>query len=82
MQHHEQGVRGLALRHQQLPAHQILADHGANAFRRCSELSVLNSAKSSDTFPHANVELGPSIGHTRFCLADQCTAGPASGRAI
>ena len=28
MQHHEQGVRRLALRHQHLPAHEILADHG------------------------------------------------------
>jgi nucleotide-binding universal stress UspA family protein len=36
------------------------------AFCRCSELSVLNSAKSSDTFSHPSVELGPLIGDTRF----------------
>src|SRR5712671_4858333 len=29
MQHHEQRVRGIALRDQHLPAHQILTDHGA-----------------------------------------------------
>src|SRR5712672_3054242 len=29
MQHHEQRVRGIALRDQNLPAHQILTDHGA-----------------------------------------------------
>jgi hypothetical protein len=40
------------------------------AFSRCSELSVLNSAKSSSTFPHANVALASFIGETQF----DCTA--------
>ena len=35
-------------------------------FSRCSELSVRNSAKSSSTFPHPSVALGPLIGGTRF----------------
>src|SRR5882672_3298963 len=35
-------------------------------FSRCSELSVRNSAKSSNMFPHPGVALGPLIGGTRF----------------
>ena len=33
MQHHEQGVRRSALRHQHFPAHEILADHGAKSLQ-------------------------------------------------
>jgi hypothetical protein len=52
------------------------------AFSRCPELSVRNSAKSSDTFPHANVEFSPSIGGTRLDFDGQSTAGPPFRRAI
>ena len=47
-----------------------------NVFSRCSELSVRNSAKSSDTFPHPSVALGPLIGDTRF----DCTCNAIAGR--
>jgi hypothetical protein len=52
------------------------------AFSRCPELSVRNSAKSSETLPHANVELSSSNGGTRFDFDGQSTAGRPLPRVI
>ena len=62
MQHHEQGIRGIALRHQHLPAHQILTHH------RSKSLSPLFGTERSEQrevlgrVSPANVEFSPSIG--------------------